>query len=83
MDIKCLNNMKDRLDNIGVAMAVMVLASVVLAIVMMFLFRAYGVYGCEMKTLLLASLVMVAVVCLPSLPSTISCIVLLPAERAL
>ena len=36
MDIKCLNNMKDRLDNIGVAMAVMVLASVVPAIVMMF-----------------------------------------------
>ena len=25
MDIKCINNMKDRLDNIGVAMAVMVL----------------------------------------------------------
>lgn len=55
--------MKDKLNNIGVEMAVMVLASVVPAIVMMLLFRAYGVYGCEMKTLLLASLVMVAVVC--------------------
>lgn len=25
MDIKCINNMKDKLNNIGVAMAVMVL----------------------------------------------------------